>query len=326
LKQRDDAASVVICAYTELRWDALCAAVQAVEQQTIRVRELIVVIDHNPVLLERAKCEFPHVKVIPNSFARGLSGARNSGIAAARGAIVAFVDEDAVPETNWLELLLTFYDDPLVMGVGGAIFPQWEDGKPSWFPDEFLWVVGCTYRGMHEQLAPVRNLIGCNMSFRRSVFSDVGGFHQDLGRIGTLPVGCEETEFCIRVRQQFPRHILLFEPEASVAHRVPASRKQAQYFVRRCYAEGISKAQISTLVGDPALETEKGYVKRTLPSGIVRNLGEAVRGDVGGLARASAIVLGLTMTTLGFLRGTLMRSQDISRLRQTPQNSSIDLV
>ncbi len=301
-------------------------AVQAVQQQSVQVRELILVIDHNPALQERATLQFPQATVIPNVLARGLSGARNSGISVARGMVVAFVDEDAVPEREWLERLLPWYDDPLVLGVGGAIDPRWQAGKPSWFPDEFLWVVGCTYRGMPEHLAPVRNLIGCNMSFRRTTFSDVGGFEQHLGRIGTLPVGCEETEYCIRIRQRFARHVLLFEPQARVSHHVPASRATGHYFLKRCYAEGISKAQISRLVGDQALETEKGYVTRTLPTGILRNLVLAVRGDVGGLGRAGAILSGFAATTAGFLRGTLMRSGDISRLRQLSQEHSIDLV
>ena len=78
---------------------------------------------------------------------RGISGARNSGIAAARGAIIAFLDDDAIAAPDWLEQLLAGYSSPNVLGVGGAIEPQWQGGRPRWFPPEFDWVVGCTYLG-----------------------------------------------------------------------------------------------------------------------------------------------------------------------------------
>src|SRR5439155_54307 len=76
--------------------------------------------------------------------------------------------------------------------------------RPTWHPPEFGWVVGCSYRGLPVEPAPVRNLIGCNMSMRRELFDAVGGFTHGIGRIGTIPLGCEETEWCIRVRQRFP--------------------------------------------------------------------------------------------------------------------------
>lgn len=295
---------MVICAYTENRWTDLRLAVEAVQAQTLPPEQLIVVIDHNPELLERARATFPGACVLANTQARGLSGARNSGLAAACGAVVAFVDEDAVPATDWLERLVRHYDDPRVLGVGGEIEPWWETGRPYWFPEEFDWVVGCTYRGMPAGTAAVRNLIGCNMSFRRSVFEQVGGFRNGIGRVGTLPVGCEETELCIRVQQHYPRHVLLFEPGARVRHRVPAVRSEWNYFRARCYAEGISKAQIAGFVGaEDALSSERQYTARTLPLGVARNLAGLIRGDMSGLARAGVIAAGLGLTAAGYLRG-----------------------
>jgi len=299
----DHPTSVVICAYTQNRWSELCAAVRGVQQQSVPVRDLVVVIDHNAELFKRAQDEFPVVNVVANAQMRGLSGARNTGIAKAQGEIIAFVDEDAEPAPDWLARLLVHYDDPSVLGVGGAIEPQWQECRPGWFPEEFLWVVGCTYRGMPVRATQVRNMIGCNMSFRRSVFQAVGGFRNDMGRIGTLPVGCEETELCIRVSQKFPRHVLMYEPRARVAHRVPSVRSRWDYFYARCFGEGISKAQVADLVGNRALSTETIYTTRTLPAGVVRNLGEVMRGDLEGFLRAGAIVAGLGITSAGYVRG-----------------------
>ncbi len=129
--------SVIICAYTDKRWDDLIIAVQSVQRQTYAPVELIVVIDHNPELLERAHRQFRGVLIIENTEARGISGARNCGISTAQGDIIAFMDEDAEASPNWLERLTTHYANEHVMGVGGSISPLWQTGKPAWFPDEF---------------------------------------------------------------------------------------------------------------------------------------------------------------------------------------------
>src|SRR5260370_41788670 len=84
--------SVIICAYTEKRWDDLLAAIESVRQQTLPAAEIIIVIDHNPQLLERVQDHIPDVIVVENAEARGLRGARNSGRAAAQGHIMAFLD------------------------------------------------------------------------------------------------------------------------------------------------------------------------------------------------------------------------------------------
>jgi glycosyltransferase involved in cell wall biosynthesis len=297
--------SVVICAYTEDRWDDLREAVESVRRQTTPPRELIVVIDHNPRLLARARASLPSVVVLANTQPRGLSGARNSGLAVARGEVIAFLDDDAVATPEWLARLGEGYLDEDVMGVGGAIEPLWLAGRPRWFPEEFSWVVGCTYRGLPPTRAPVRNLLGANMSFRREVFDVVGPFRNGVGRLGTRPLGCEETELCIRARQHWPRRRFLYEPRARVQHRVPASRAGWGYFRSRCLAEGISKAQVARLVGPgEGLASERTHAFRTLPKGVARGLADAaLRGDPSGLGRAAAIVAGLAATTAGYILG-----------------------
>jgi GT2 family glycosyltransferase len=299
--------SVVICAHTMARWDVLTQTVASLEAQHVLPREVLLVIDHNPELLERARECLPGVKAIENTGRRGTSGARNSGIAAAQGAIVAFLDDDAIAAPDWIEQLLGAYADRSVLGVGGAIVPLWPGARPEWFPEEFDWVVGCTYRGMPRELAPVRNLIGCNMSFRRYIFDAIGGFRDGIGRIGGQPFGCEETELCIRLRQRWPYAQLRYQPRARVHHQVAAERVSWRYFRSRCYAEGRSKAQVARLVGaGDASATERAYVSRTLPSGVAHALVDALmRPDSRGHVRAGAIVAGLAITTAGFLRGSL---------------------
>jgi GT2 family glycosyltransferase len=297
--------SVVICAYTDKRWDDLLAAIDSCRTQTVSPLETIVVIDHNPALLSRLRAEVDGIVVVPNSEEQGLSGARNSGISVARGDVIAFLDDDAFADPSWLDQLGAAYADPAVIGVGGAVDPLWPVDRPRAFPAEFDWVVGCTYRGMPETTSPIRNMIGANMSLRREVFAEVGGFISGIGRIGTRPLGCEETELCIRARQRWPEATILFEPAASVRHRVTADRIGWRYFRARCYAEGLSKVMVADHTGpQDGLASERTYALRTLPRGVARGLRDAVvHRDLAGLARAGAIVIGLGTTAAGYAAG-----------------------
>jgi glucosyl-dolichyl phosphate glucuronosyltransferase len=295
-------ASVIICAYTEDRWPDFVAAVTSLRQQTVVPCEIILVIDHNPVLLARAQAQFPEVVVIENALEQGLSGARNTGVAHARGALIAFLDDDASATPEWLEHMQSLCSMPNVLGAGGTIMPCWEGGIPRWFPDEFGWVVGCTYRGMPTTRRAVRNLIGAAMCVRREVFAVAGNFRADLGRVKQHPIGDEETEFCIRAAGSFPNQNFLFDPVAIVRHRVPARRKTWRYFCARCFHEGKSKAHLTRLVSANAgLASERAYTLRTLPAGICRYAGAALRGDLAGVTRSGAIIIGLICTILGYL-------------------------
>ena len=242
--------SVVICAYTTERWRLLQDAVGSVRAQDPQAHEVLVVIDHCPELERLARAAFPGlgVRVLCNSDRRGLSGARNTGTARATGDVVVFLDDDAVALPGWLAAHAQHYAEPDVVGVGGLVIPRWTYRQPSWFPAEFGWVVGCSYLGQPTTAAPVRNPIGANMSFRRPVLLAAGGFAPSLGRVGTTPTGCEETELSIRAAATYPGARIVHEPGAPVRHEVPPSRGTWTYFRRRCWAEGRSKARVSTLV------------------------------------------------------------------------------
>lgn len=299
------ALSVVVCAYTDARFELLSECIEALLGQLLDKDELILVIDYNEELLETLVAEYgSRATVLRNMFQRGLSGARNSGIAAARNAVVAFVDDDAKIRPGWAVTLRQHYLDGSVAGVGGYASPVWPAGRPSWLPAEFDWVVGCSHRGLPTAITPVRNFIGCNMSFRRDVFEAIGQFSTDIGRVGTRPVGCEETELCIRIAQHDASARLLFDPNIKVDHAVSADRTRVRYFVSRCFGEGISKYKVSGMVGaGDGLKSERSYVTRVLPVGFVCGLREMFRGRGNRWAagaRSAAIVTGLVVTTAGY--------------------------
>jgi O-antigen biosynthesis protein len=300
--------TVVICVYTERRWPQIVRAVESVLAQEVPAAQVVVAVDHNPALLDQLRRTFPDVTVVPSTGPRGLSGARNTGVAQARSEIVAFLDDDAEAEPDWLARLLPHYRDEQVLAVGGRALPAWEEERPRWLPPEFDWVVGCSFAGQPTEISPVRNIIGCNMSFRRPVLERTAGFDPALGRIGRTPVGCEETELCIRIRQQHPDGVVLYEPAARVRHRVTTDRTTWRYFRRRCFSEGRSKAVVARLVGsDAGLSAERVYTRRALPEGVRRGLRQIRDGDGTGLLRAGAIVAGLLVTASGYVSGHAMR-------------------
>jgi GT2 family glycosyltransferase len=297
-------ASVVVCTHAMARWDDLVRAVDSLRRQTVAPAEVLVVVDHHPELQARAEAELPGARVVASTGPQGLSGARNTGIAHALGDVVAFLDDDAHADIDWVERLLDAYRSDDVLAVGGAVLPHWETARPAWLAEEFDWVVGCTYRGLPELRSPVRNLIGANMSFRRRVLEELDGFDAGLGRRGDDAAGCEETELCIRALGENPGGQVIFEPAARVWHRVPAERASWDYFVRRCRAEGRSKAGVADRTGAvSATSAERAYVARTLPAAMARQAGRAARLDRAGAARAGSIVAGTALVAYEYLRG-----------------------
>jgi glucosyl-dolichyl phosphate glucuronosyltransferase len=297
--------SVVICAYTEDRLEQIAAAIDSLRTQSRSGAEITLVVDHNPALYKRLIAMMPDVTVVENREDRGLSGARNTGAALAQGEIIAFLDDDATAHPDWLKYLDEAYADPAVTGVGGLTLPRWQTSRPGWFPAEFYWVVGCNYLGMPASGQQVRNLLGANMSFRREAFDLVGGFRTGIGRTANgRPLGCEETEFCIRLAQLSPESVLTMEHKAVCWHFVPDSRCRFSYFVSRCFAEGMSKAQVTATVGSgDGLSAERSYTTRTLPRGAAKGVADLLRGDLSGLGRAAAIVAGLSVTAAGYIVG-----------------------
>ncbi len=302
--------SVIICSYTEERWHNLLLAVESVRKQGAAPREIIVVIDYNPTLLERVRLHIADVIALENTGPQGVSGARSTGVIQAKGELIACLDDDAIAAPDWLEKLSDCCLDPMVLGAGGTVNPQWEGTQPRWFPTEFYWVLGCSYQPPTPQPVEVRNLWAGCMCVRREIFEAIGAFRSDIGHVGKQTLGGEETELCIRAKQHWPHKKFLYEAQASIQHAIPARRATLRYFLTRCYAEGFSKAIITRYVGiKDSLSTERAYTLHMLPLGVVRGLGDCLfRFDITGLQRAAAIIAGLVTTTAGYVMGTFSPS------------------
>lgn len=305
--------SVVVSTYSEDRWQELRECLQSLAGQTRPPQQTILVVDHNDELLARAEDAFPEVTVVPNIRPRGLAGARNSGVDVATAEVIAFVDDDARADTEWLEHLASCFIERDVVGAGGALSPWWQGKEAGWMPREFYWVIGCSYTGLPDKRAPVRNPIGANMAVRTSVLRAVDGFRQgsvdDAPRAlrsrgvvraaGNVP---DDTDFAIRVKQRIPDAVWLYEPRARVLHAVTPERASLGYFLRRSYEEGVGKAHLARSVGaDQGLSSERRHLVTVLPRGVLRGLRDTLGGDLQGLLRSAAIVVGLAAAALGFV-------------------------
>jgi GT2 family glycosyltransferase len=294
------AVTVVICAFASDRWDATCEAMASIEAQTHAPAETVLVIDHNPDLLTRAAAAFPKATVIPNAGPQGASSARNTGVAASGAELIAFLDDDAVAAPDWLEQMVPHFAKPEVVGVGGSCEPLWFTSRPRWFPREFDWIVGASYIGMPLTAQPIRNVWSGNMILRRRIFTAIGGFNEDFGKVGKV-ARPEDTDLCLRAAAAQENGTWMYEPAAVCGHRVPASREKVPFFLRRCLNEGRGKAELAQLNGPAATSSELRYTRQVLPRGIVRGLGEAARGDLSGAERSLAIAAGLSMAATGFV-------------------------
>ena len=292
--------SVVVCTHTDRRLGLLRECVDSVRAND--PHELIVVVDSNRPLLDRLRKILPAgIEVIP-SMGRGVSAARNAGVAAATGELVAFIDDDAAAEPDWLRELAQPFDDPDIVAAGGRIVPRWEAETPI-LPPELYWVVGCTYRGHPTVAQPITRPIACNMAARHEALLDTGGFPIEFGPSGPKPKNHsnEEIALAVQLRRRYGRNSIWYTPGAVVRHFVPASRTTWTYLWQRCVAEGISKADVRMRYGAAAMGFDRSYARRTLVPAIA---GYAVTGvrhrDRLAGARALASAGGLLVTAAAF--------------------------
>lgn len=297
--------SVIICCYTQERLQDMRDAVASVQRQTRSPDEIVLAVDNNRDLYERSQSDFGEpIKVVLNAGVKGLSATRNVGIAAAQGDLVAFLDDDAVAEADWLANLLAPFEDAKVHAAGGRAILKWVEDRPSWLPEDLEWTVGGSFTWLPPRRADVRNPHGHNMCFRREVFTSVGQFDGSLGRVANDGQAGEEAELCLRLKRQVPEAKIVYQPSSIIRHKVPAARGTWRYFLRRSYQEGLCKARIKQLaqaqVAKP-LSTESGYLRHLLFRAVPSRLVQFWRPEA--LAQAAAILACIAAVGLGYAVG-----------------------
>ncbi|MHC4365321.1 MAG: glycosyltransferase [Planctomycetota bacterium] len=224
--------SAVICTYRNP--ELLGSAIESLVNQTLHrdLFEIIVVDNNSGDSTKRVVERYPGVRYVLEE-KLGLSQARNAGIGAACGDIIAFIDDDAEACRGWLAALLRVYDAvPEAWAVGGKVLPIWDAKRPEWLTQRYYRSLSLVEWG--EAARPLswpERVIGTNCSFRRHVFTDIGLFDTKLGRVGRVLLGEEDREIQQRIGRQ--GHFVYYTPKAVVYHHVPASRMTKEYLQRR---------------------------------------------------------------------------------------------
>jgi glycosyltransferase involved in cell wall biosynthesis len=163
----------------------------------------------------------------------GKSHALTAGVRAARGDVLAFMDDDVTVDPLWLQNLTANLRDGAWVGAGGPIMLQWCCAPPPWLP--------CDGRYPLAPLAPfdlgpeagplAEPPFGSNMAFRKEMFAKYGDFRTDLGPSPNkeVPRPNEDTEFGRRLIAGGER--LRYEPSAVIFHSVPENRLRKEYFL-----------------------------------------------------------------------------------------------
>ena len=304
-----ETASILVCCYTFDRFADTTAAVESALDQTVDVEQALVAVDHNPELADELRKALPSsVTFCLNEGERGESATRNAGVAKATGDIVAFLDDDAVAEHDWLENLLAPFENPNTMVVGGRSVPAWERGEaPFWFPREYEFMIGCTG---HVELViaddkQVRNSTGSNMAVRRKALEEIGGWTEELGR-GPVKTGGAEADLCLRIKSAIPGSLVVHERTAVVHHKVPLQRSTLKYVFTYAYNEGLVRAmlrqRLSHHTSEP-LAGERLYLRRLITRSIPSRLRRFYR--PASLAQLAVISINAILIALGYLRGRL---------------------
>lgn len=256
----------------------------------------VIVVDNNSTdatraVVERRQASFPVPLLYRFENRQGRSSALNTGIAVARGRVLAFTDDDVRVQDGWLDAVCTalLADDSRVSYSGGPVRPIWGAPPPGWLDlaRGDLWgTIAIQDHGNrvlnYEEAGRVP--LGANMAVKADVFDMVGGFRPDLGRTGGRAVlGQEVPEWLMRARRAGLTGVYL--PQMEVHHHVPAERLTRRYFRRWWFGKGVSRAALDAMQRVTDLGIDLDRTRHVL--GVPRFLYGNLLRDVAGWLRAT---------------------------------------
>ena len=175
---------------------------------------------------------------------QGLSHGRNTGIAHARGKIIAFTDDDIRPAPDWLQRIKEAFDrNPEVDVVGGRVLPRWDLHPPAWLTRDHwapLALVDFGEQALHVNRERPLCLVGANSAYRRSALDRIGNFSLDVQRVRNGIGSIDEGELLERLWRSGGKG--LYDPEIVVYAQVQAERLSRAYHRRWHAGHGRSYA------------------------------------------------------------------------------------
>ena len=241
--------SVIICTYN--RSALLERALRAFRDQAPAPSAEIVVVDNNSSddtaevtrrYAENLRAIVPVIYV--HEPTQGLSRARNAGIEAARGEILAFLDDDAVPSPGWLAAVAdVFSAHPDAAAAGGPIEPEFEIPRPDWLGPALEGYYSILDLGPETRAFPRKHIpFGANMALRRTSLGDLR-FSEALGRKGASLESDEERALFRQLRADGGQ--IVYAPPMRVRHFVPRERLSVDWLLARSAGGGVSRARLA---------------------------------------------------------------------------------
>jgi len=173
----------------------------------------------------------------------GVSLARNVGAAATDTDYIAYIDDDAVPEPDWIERILHVIREGRPALIGGRILPLWEAPLPAWWPASLrgsLSIIEAEGRGEYRGSGLPKDLepYGANMVVHLPALRAVGGFVESSGRVGDMLLSDEEVQLAWRL--QAAGYSARYDSRIVVQHQIQAARLTPSWLLSRLYWQGVS--------------------------------------------------------------------------------------
>ena len=232
---REPFISVVVCTFnrSDLLYDALRSLA---EQTTDNDRYEVIIIDNNSTdnteIVSKdftdSQDNFRYIKEVN----QGLSCARNRGYEEARGSYVAYMDDDAKADKDWLVHANAVIESKAPHIFGGPHYPFFLNHKPEWFKDDFE----TNSLGKSRFLKEGEFLNGTNIFFEKSTLLELGGFDPHLGMSGNQIGYGEESALVLKARKAKKK--LYYCHEMKVYHLVAEYKMNPFWYIVSDYEHG----------------------------------------------------------------------------------------
>lgn len=235
--------AVGICTYN--RRILLGNAILSLQQQSLKktAYEIVILDDGSTdgtgkMIREiQKKHPLPKLRYLRTDGNTGLAHGRNIVVTESPRPYIAFIDDDAIADAQWLSRGLGYFDSVKkeIYGVTGPVFPYYEDRKPAWFKDEYEHDVK---KESTRFLRRGETFSGPNMILRRDVILRFGGFNEQTDMRGDILALGEETSLFARIWEQDSQSRLYYAPDVIVRHIVHPYKMTLSYRLKRWVASG----------------------------------------------------------------------------------------
>lgn len=207
--------------------------------QTNAPSEIVIITNStNAERISRMQDQFKFSILIENRL--GLSHARNAGINGAKSELIAFIDDDAIADKNWISCIKKRFSTGKKIGIiGGKILPIWNKYASSYVKNSTIACEWLSLLDLGDRTLSTDRVFGCNLSLRKDIIQKVGTFNPRLGRQPGTQLGGEETDFCLRAKQSYQ---VVYDPQVIVYHHITHERTTLSALLRRAFDGGFSKS------------------------------------------------------------------------------------